>query len=181
MLSSTRRRGAAISALNGLIGDRLERSESDLDQRASVRVDGETVAPDPDSVSTAFPNATSRLVVFLHGLMGNEFSWEWGAANPIDAYGARLASDLGCTPVYLRYNSGLHVSESGRSVAALLEDLVETWPVEVQEIALVGHSMGGLVARSAGYQASESGQRWSERVRHIVSLGTPHLGAPLER
>ncbi|HEY2655034.1 MAG TPA: alpha/beta fold hydrolase [Solirubrobacteraceae bacterium] len=181
MLSSTRRGGVAISALNGVIGDRLERSGSDLHQPASVRVDGETVAPDPGAVSTAFPDATSRLVVFLHGLMGNEFSWEWGAANPVDAYGPRLASDLGCTPVYLRYNSGLHVSESGRSVAALLEDLVGTWPVEVREIALVGHSMGGLVARSAGHQASQSGQRWTERVRHIVSLGTPHVGAPLEQ
>lgn len=181
MLSSTRRGSAVVAALNGLIGDRLERSGSDLHQPASVRVDGDAVALDGDSVSAAFPNPTSRLVVFLHGLMGNEFYWEWGAADPGDTYGERLASDLGCTPIYLRYNTGLHVSQNGRSVAALLEELVGGWPVEVHEIALVGHSMGGLVARSACHQASESGRRWTERVRHIVSLGTPHLGAPLEQ
>ena len=181
VLSTTRRGSAVVAALNGLIGDRLERSGSDLHQPASVRVDGEAVALDAGSVSAAFPDATSRLVVFLHGLMGNEFYWDWGGAHPGDTYGARLARDLACTPIYLRYNTGLHVSENGLSIAALLEELVGAWPVEVQEIALVGHSMGGLVARSACHHASESGRRWTERVRHVVSLGTPHLGAPLEQ
>jgi pimeloyl-ACP methyl ester carboxylesterase len=181
MLSTTRPGSAVIAALNGLMGDRLERSGSDLHQPASVRVDGEAVALDAGSLKAVFPDATKRLVVFLHGLMGTEFYWGWGGADPADTYGARLSSDLGCTPVYLRYNTGLHVSENGRSVAALLEELVQAWPVEVQEIALVGHSMGGLVARSAGHQGSESGHRWNERVGHMVSLGTPHLGAPLEQ
>ena len=181
VLSTTRRGSAVVAALNGLIGDRLERSGSALHQPASVRVDGEAVALDAGSVTAAFPDATSRLVVFLHGLMGNEFYWDWGGAHAGDTYGARLARDLGCTPIYLRYNTGLHVSENGLSVAARLEELVGVWPVEVQEIALVGHSMGGLVARSACHQASEGGRRWTERVRHVVSLGTPHLGAPLEQ
>jgi pimeloyl-ACP methyl ester carboxylesterase len=154
-----------VAALNGLIGDRLERSSSDLHQPASVRVNREAVALDAGSVSAAFPDATGRLVVFLHGLMGNEFYWDWGGAHPGDTYGARLASDLGCTPIYLRYNTGLHVSENGLSVTALLEELVGAWPVKVQEIALVGHSMGGLVARSACHQASESG---SLRIRTLV-------------
>src|SRR5437868_6483185 len=98
LLSTTRRGSAMIAALNGLIGDRLERSGSDLHQPASVRVDGEAVALDPGSLSAAFPDATARLVVFLHGLMGNEFYWDWGGAYPGDTYGARLASDLDCTP-----------------------------------------------------------------------------------
>ena len=181
VLSTTRRGSAVVAALNGLIGDRLERSGSDLHQPASVRVDGEVVALDASSLGATFPDATARLVVFLHGLMGNEFYWDWGGAHPGDTYGARLAWDLGCTPVYLRYNTGLHVSENGLSIAALLDELVGAWPVEVQEIALVGHSMGGLVARSACHQASESGCCWTERVRQVVSLGTPHLGAPLEQ
>jgi len=118
------------------------------------------------------------VAVFLHGLTGDEFCWSWGAD---DAYGERLAKDLGYTPVYLRYNSGLHISENGRTVAALLEELMEAWPVEVQQVALVGHSMGGLVARSAAHQADVQDQVWVRRVRHVVSLGTPHTGAPLEQ
>jgi pimeloyl-ACP methyl ester carboxylesterase len=180
-LSTTPPGSALIAALNGLVGDQLERSRSELHQPASVRADGEAVALDARSLSAAFPHASGRLVVFLHGLMGTEFYWDWGGAHPGENYGARLASDLGCTPVYLRYNTGLHISENGRSVAALLEELVAAWPVEVRELALVGHSMGGLIARSACHQGAGSGQRWSERVRHVISLGTPHLGAPLEQ
>ena len=180
-LSSTRGGSALVGALNGLIGDRLERLESDLDQGTSVRLDGETVALEQASLRAAFPEAGERIVVFLHGLMGTEFYWDWGAREPGENYGARLSAKVGCTPVYLRYNSGRHISENGRSVAALLEELVDAWPVEVREIALVGHSMGGLVARSACHQAAEAGRRWPERVGHIVTLGTPHLGAPLEQ
>jgi pimeloyl-ACP methyl ester carboxylesterase len=180
-LSATRGGSKVIAVLGGLIGDELERSGSDLHQSASVRRNGTAVAMDEASVGAAFAQAGPRLVVFLHGLMETEFSWEWNGAGPGDTYGARLARELGHTPVYLRYNSGLHVSENGRDVASLLEDLVRAWPVEVREIALVGHSMGGLVARSACHQAAEEGMRWPGAVRQVVSLGTPHMGAPLEQ
>ena len=180
MLSTTRPGSAVLAALNGLIGDRLERSGSDLHQPTSVRVQGEAVTIDRDHLRAAFPGATPQVVVFLHGLMGNEFYWDWGGAHAGESYGARLSSELGWTPVYLRYNSGRHVSENGASVADLLDSLTKAWPVEVSEIALVGHSMGGLVARSACHRAAETSQPWSQRVRRVVSLGTPHLGAPLE-
>src|SRR5271166_3484936 len=185
-LSTTQRGNFGIAVLSGLIGDRLERDGSALHQPASARIHGERIGLDESSLREAFPQATSRLVVFIHGLTGDEFCWSWGenpATNPdaADPYGSRLASDLGYTPVYLRYNSGLHISENGRTVAALLQELVEAWPVEVQQIAVVGHSMGGLVVRSAAHQAYEQDQAWVGHVRQIVSLGTPHMGAPLER
>lgn len=177
-LSTTQKGSFMIAAISGFIGDRLERDDSGLHQPTSVRMHGERIGLDESSLRDAFPKATGRLAVFIHGLTADEFCWSWGAA---DAYGSRLASDLDCTAVHLRYNSGLHISENGRTVAALLEELVEAWPVEVEQIALVGHSMGGLVARSACHQADEHDQGWVERVRHVVSLGTPHLGAPLEQ
>ena len=177
-LSSTQAGSFGIAVLNGLIGDRLEREGSALHQPTSVRMHGKRIEPHRSSLRHAFPNATGRLAVFIHGLTGDEFCWTWGAE---EAYGPRLVADLDCTAVYLRYNSGLHVSENGATVAALLEQLVAAWPVDVQQIALVGHSMGGLVARSACHRADEHGQRWVRHVRHVVSLGTPHLGAPLEQ
>ena len=180
-LSSTRRGSALIAAMNGLIGDRLERSRSELHQPASLRVDGRIVPPDAASLRAAFPEASGRIAVFLHGLMGTEFYWRWGGVDRAEEYGARLQSDLGFTPLYVRYNSGLHVSENGREIAALLERAVESWPVRVRQIALVGHSMGGLVARSACHQGAEHGDAWTRSVRQVISLGTPHLGAPLEQ
>ena len=79
----------------------------------------------------------------------------------------------------MRYNSGRHISENGESLADLLEELVAAWPLEVEEIALVGHSMGGLVARSACHAGAQRGDAWVERVRRVISLGSPHMGAPL--
>ncbi len=177
-LSTTQAGSFGIAVLNGLIGDRLERDGSALHQPTSARMRGERIGLDESSLRRAFPGATGHLAVFIHGLTGDEFCWTWGAE---ESYGSRLVSDLDYTAVYLRYNSGLHISENGRTVAALLEELVDAWPVGVQQIALVGHSMGGLVARSACHQADEHEQAWVRRVRHVVSLGTPHLGAPLEQ
>jgi pimeloyl-ACP methyl ester carboxylesterase len=111
--------------------------------------------------------------------METEFSWRIGAGAHGQTYGSRLVRDLGCTSVYIRYNSGRHVSENGRDLALVLDRLVESWPVEVVEIALVGHSMGGLVARSAAHHAAEAGSPWVDRVRHVVTLGSPHMGAPM--
>jgi pimeloyl-ACP methyl ester carboxylesterase len=165
---STGPRGAAIvAAINGLIGDALEREQSALAEPMSVRVNGRAVGAD------AFAErATPRIAVFAHGLMETEFAW-----GP-EPYGEGLA---GWTPVYVRYNTGRHVSENGASLDELLDELVAAWPVEIEQIALVGHSMGGLVARSACHQASLRDAPWVGKVRHTVSLGTPHMGAPLEQ
>lgn len=163
-ISSTPQGAAALGALNGLIGDVLEREGSDLQEPMALRAGGRIVAPD------AFAHGTPRLVVFVHGLFETEYAWGR------ESYGDRLARDLGVTPLYVRYNSGRHVSENGASLAELLDAVVAAWPVEIQDITLVGHSMGGLVARSACHRGGD----WTRHVRHVICLGTPHSGAPLE-
>ena len=162
-VSDTPQGARLVGILNGLIGDTLEREGSALAQPMQVRRRG---APTP------------HLVVFLHGLMETERSWRLGGR---ESYGERLERDLGVTGVELRYNTGRRISENGRSLCELMTELVEEWPVDVKEIALVGHSMGGLVARSACHRASLDDREWVRRVRHVVSLGSPHLGAPLEQ
>jgi pimeloyl-ACP methyl ester carboxylesterase len=178
-LSSSPRGALLVGAVNGLIGDALEREQSDLRQPMSVRRGGRAIEPEPDALAAAFPDPSGRLAVFVHGLMETEFSWRHGAGAGGVTYASRLREELGLTPVELRYNSGRHVSENGLSLACLLERLVGAWPVEVERIALIGHSMGGLVARSACHQGGGRGDAWVSRVSHLVSLGSPHLGAPL--
>jgi pimeloyl-ACP methyl ester carboxylesterase len=178
-LSSSAPGAVALGALGGLIGDELERRNSDLQEPMAVRVGGRVVASEPTALRRAFPQATPHLVVFVHGLMETELAWRMGAGPKGETYGSRLSRELDCTPLYARYNSGRHVSENGRSLADLLEGLVAKWPTDVEQIALVGHSVGGLVARSACHFASERGDRWVRRVRHVVSLGSPHMGAPM--
>jgi pimeloyl-ACP methyl ester carboxylesterase len=178
-LSSTPRGALVVGALTGLVGDRLEREGSDLHQPMAARLDGRPVPPEPEALRAAYPDATGLLVVFVHGLMESEFSWRLGAGPDGETYASRLREELGFTPVELRYNTGCHISENGVELADLLEGLVAAWPVKVEQIALVGHSMGGLVARSACRQAAERGDSWVSSVRHVVSLGSPHMGAPL--
>jgi pimeloyl-ACP methyl ester carboxylesterase len=175
-LSTTPGGSAVIATIAGLRGDALEEEGSPLAQPMAIRVAGEPVAAEPDALAAAFPDATPRIAVFLHGLMETEFSW--GAQQ---TYGMRLERDLGYTPVYVRYNSGLRISRNGRRLSELMDELVAAWPVEVERIALVGHSMGGLVARSACHCGVEDGAGWVSRVKQSVSLGTPHMGAPLEQ
>ena len=170
VISTTRRGSALIGAVTGLIGDQLEREESDLVEPLAVRVDGCAVPPARDALAAAFPDATPRLVVFVHGLMGTEHYWRIGEAER-GTYATRLAEDLGTTAIDVRYNTGRHVSENGASLDELVEALVDAWPVPVDEIALVGHSMGGLVARSACHHGSCRGAACTGRVRHVVSLG----------
>ena len=147
------RGGAALGILNGAHGDLVARAAPALAVTMSVRGDGRDVPLTRDGLSAAFPAASGRLAVFLHGLTETEGSWCFRAERHHGArditYGTLLHRDLGLTPVFLRYNTGLHISDNGRSLAALMAALVDAWPVPVQDVVLIGHSMGGLVARSA--------------------------------
>jgi pimeloyl-ACP methyl ester carboxylesterase len=150
----------AVSALNGLLGDRLDEDGSALAVPMSFDVVGAV---------TPFP------VVFVHGLCESGVVWRIRAERHGGTYASRVVSELGRTAVFVTYNSGVAVRENGARLSALLEDLVADWPVPVEGLALVGHSMGGLVIRAA---AAEDGA-WVDLVDTTVSLGTPHRGAPL--
>lgn len=169
-----------VSVVNGFIGDRLAEDGSELAITMAVRVGHRDVATDRTSLAAAFPDATGDLVVFLHGLAEPDTAWDRKADDRGGRYGDRLA-EQGWTPVYLRANTGLPIAENGVALASLLDDLVAAWPTPVRRIALVGHSMGGLVMRAACAVTTDAAERWTDLVTNVVTLGTPHLGAPLER
>ena len=171
----------ALAALNGAVGDVLLDRGSDLALTMTIRSGGEDVEPEPFAVAGAFPDASPRLVVFVHGLIETDEAWHVlplrGREPGRRPYGARLRDDLGYTPVYLRYNTGRHISDNGAELSRLLTDLVAAWPVDVDEIVLVGHSMGGLVARSACHRGEADVRGLDPAVAHVFCLGAPHLGA----
>ena len=181
------RRARTLGVLNGLKGDAIAAEYPELAFRMTLRdhVVGGDVALTAAGVAAAYPDASDRVVVFIHGLCETDRSWWDGAARrqgePSVSYGTLLNADLGYTPTYLRYNSGLPIAENGRALAELLDEVVEVWPVPIRHLVLVAHSLGGLVARSACHQAEQDRRRWAERVSHVICIGTPHLGAPLEQ
>jgi pimeloyl-ACP methyl ester carboxylesterase len=167
-----------VGALNGIWGDTLARNRNGLALPMTVRAAGSDVEPTPAALRRAFPRATGRLAVFVHGLCETDDAWMLGGARHVP-YGFRLQAELGYTPLYVRYNTGRHISENGRELAQLLDEIVTAWPTDVHEVSLIGHSMGGLVARSACHYGADTS--WCGRIRHVFTLGAPHLGAPLER
>jgi pimeloyl-ACP methyl ester carboxylesterase len=184
-LAEEPRGSLALGALNGLYGDHLTARRNELALEMDVRRDGVPVTLTPAGLAAAFPDATSRVAVFVHGLFCTEDAWRLRprAGDRVErrAYGERLQDELGFTPVYLRYNTGRRVSENGRALARVLDELVSGWPTGVEDLVLVGHSMGGLVVRSACHYGDVGGGGWTDSVRHVFCLGSPHLGADLEK
>ena len=166
------------SAVNGLIGDRLLRERPQLAIPMAVRLHGADVGLEPDDLAAAYPEATGRLVLFLHGLCENESYFRRGRERMGTTYAEMLAG-LGWTPLMLRANTGLPLRENGAALTALVQRVVDAWPVPVSRIALVGHSLGGLVIRAAGAVADGVEDPWRDRVSDVITLGTPHLGAPI--
>ncbi len=178
----TPEREAVLAALNGVLGDQLEQNHNPLATPMTLRHQGRALNP---NAMPAMPQATGKVLLLIHGLCMNDLQWTPGEpaadGNPVADIAATLATELGYTPVYLRYNTGRHTSHNGRDLAAILEQLLAHWPATVKELTVVVHSMGGLVIRSAVYSAQQDKLRWPSQLKNIVFLGTPHHGAPLER
>lgn len=172
------RREAWLAALNGVLGDHLSVTSNPMATAMSLRHQGQSLATAP-----ALPPTVARphVVVMLHGLCMNERQWlEPRAADAVEP-AAALGAHLDCTVLHLRYNSGLSIARNGHLFAHLLERELRRWAVAPSRLSLVGHSMGGLVARHAIAAAQAEGLAWPDHLAELVCLGTPHLGAPLER
>ncbi len=170
---------SAQSIVNGFWGDALDASDDRLGLTMGMRDrDGQAVPSDAD-LGRAFPDATGSLIVLVHGLMETDRCWSSADAEPGLFRGLAEHPDL--TPVTVRYNTGRRISDNGALLADILESVLARWPVPVERLALVGHSMGGLVIRSACLSAAARGHQWIGFVNDVVTLGAPHRGAPLEK
>jgi triacylglycerol lipase len=169
---------SAVAILNGTIGNYLAKSGNQLATEMAFIHQGQPLAINAASLQRAYPEASNRLVILVHGLMNTETAWTFTSG---EDYGQLLARDFGFTPLYLRYNTGLPIADNGAALSALLDTLIAAHPTQLEELVLLGYSMGGLVIRSACHAASEAPTRWLPLVKRVLYIGTPHLGAPMER
>ena len=172
-LPESQEREALVAALNGVMGDRLAADRNPLATPLSLRQRGGKLF----DLAELDTKPSGKILLLVHGLCMNDLQWRRAGHD----YGEALAQALGYTPVYVRYNSGLHTSDSGQALAEALEALLANWPVPVERLDVLGHSMGGLVMRSSLQYGTTGGHKWRGKVRRVVFLGTPHHGAPLER
>ncbi len=177
---------AALGLVNAAVGDRLSSRKNGLDLGLTLRVGDRHVDPaDREALARAAQGRPARVAIFVHGLATTEWSWcleaEAYHGDAAASFGTLLQRDLGYEPVFVRYNTGRRVSKNGRALSRALDALLASWPVPIEEVVLIGHSMGGLVVRSACHYGSESKSEWIARVRRVFCLGSPHGGAPLEK
>lgn len=170
-------REAVLAAVNGVLGDYMAASRNPLAISMRLRREGRPLKLTTQAMTEAISDLSGKVVVLVHGLCMSDLQWNWHGHD----HGAALARELGYTPVYLHYNSGLHISANGAAFADLIEVLLKIWPLPVKELVIIGHSMGGLVSRSACYYGKMAAHGWLRKLRKLVFLGTPHHGAPLER
>jgi hypothetical protein len=175
--SSSPEREAVLAALNGVMGDYLAATGNPLAISMRLRRKGQPLTLEREALGAAFPPPRDKLLVLVHGLCMNDLQWGRKSSD----FGTALARDLGYTPIHLHYNTGLHTSTNGRAFAALIEALLRQWPEPLKEFAILAHSMGGLVSRSAYHYGVMAGHVWPQHLRKMVFMGTPHHGALLER
>ena len=173
-------REAVLAALNGVLGDHLTATANPLALSMSLRQAGRPLwQTDTPPIPLNIP-AKPQVLILVHGLCMNDLQWQRKGHD----HGQALAEALGYTPVYLHYNTGLAIWRNGEALSRALELLCAIWPMPVERLVMLGHSMGGLVGRSALHAAAgPHGKRlqWRSRVSDLICLGSPHLGAPLER
>lgn len=168
--------GRLVNAVvNGLIGDELATDRPALGIRMAVRLDGRDLTY--SELRTAFPDATGKVAVFLHGLCEDENAWSAHR----DRIGTTYAEELvkaGWTVLMLRANTGLPVATNAGVFDQLMHRVNSHWPVPIERVALVGHSQGGLVMRTA---TAMSDATWVSQVTDLITLGTPHQGSHVAR
>lgn len=170
-------RAAILSALNGVLGDYLVVTNNPMSIAMRFRRNGQSLKLNSAALKDSIQPVKGKLLVLVHGLCMNDLQWNRKGHD----HGTALAQDLGYSTVYLRYNTGQHISSNGRAFSALLEVLVKLWPVALDDMVIIGHSMGGLVSRSAVHYAKQADHQWVNKLRKMIFLGSPHHGAPLER
>jgi pimeloyl-ACP methyl ester carboxylesterase len=166
-----------LSILNGVIGDYLNKEKNPLAIPMQFKYQGKTLPLQSKAIKEVYSKPSGKILLMVHGLCMDDIQWNRSGHN----HGELLAKEFNSSPIYLRYNSGLHISENGLAFNSLLETLVQNWPVPIEEITILAHSMGGLVTRSAYNYGSLAQKTWTKHLKKIIFLGTPHLGAPLER
>lgn len=170
---------ATGSILNGALGNHFESWKLPLSREMGFYQEGSFVDIQELAARISVGKQKKKLCILIHGLVSDETMWKFPKSS--DDYGKLLHSDFGIIPAYIRYNSGRHISDNGQDLNHLLSALYSICGKQIQEIQLITHSMGGLVARSACYYGQKTKSKWISSVSKIVFIGSPHHGAPLEK
>ncbi len=133
--------------------------------------------------------ARSDVMLLIHGYLSNVFVWQQSGVAPVlQQFGWRPAAVLlgapkGLIPVplqgaqaddklvFLQLDTRAPLVAQSNVVNAALRWIMDRYPDE--DIIIVGHSLGGLVARLALVRGG------ARQVRALITIASPHLGTGL--
>ncbi|MEW5734668.1 MAG: alpha/beta hydrolase [Thermodesulfobacteriota bacterium] len=176
----TRAAEMGVAFLNGLAGDTIASQQSHLAISMQMRRMGRRLPESGPELAEAAADLGPKVCVMVHGLCCTEAMFDFPGKPGVN-YGSLLEEELGYSSLFVRYNTGLHISENGRALSRLLDGLSEAMGSRMEKLVIIGHSQGGLVARSACHYGSQERASWVEKTERVVLLGSPQLGAGLEK
>ncbi len=169
-----------VPILNGLMGDTMAEKGSKALVNMSFRYQSRDIAVDKLNDQYDFEKYSGKVILFIHGLMNDEKVWQSEANDKSQRLGFLIEKEEKANVFYIRYNTGLHISENGRKLSNLIQKFVDTFS-SVRELVIISHSMGGLVTRSAGYYADIQKQAWTNLLKKVFLIGVPNEGSYLAR
>ena len=109
---SSPEREMVLAALNGIVGDHLAARNNPLAIPMQFRRNGAPLTVDDHDFNQAVRQCDGKIVLMVHGSCMNDLQWNRQGHD----HGAALARDLGYLPIYLSYNTGLHISKTAANL-----------------------------------------------------------------
>jgi hypothetical protein len=180
------------SLLNGMIGEYLEKENNPLAIQMGFFHQSQKLSLDCQLAQQLDCPLSNKVVIFVHGLTNLETVWDYPAEGSSNAsivnhyidvcfspvnktspenYGKKLQEEFGFTPFYLRYNTGLSLEKNGRNFSAQLSKLFKNYPIKIDDLMLIGFSMGGGLLSHAQYSAQKNNQAWLKVLSKCMYLG----------
>jgi len=165
-----------VPILNGLMGDTMAEKGNNALINMSFRFKSRDVEVENLKDHFDFTKYNGKVVLVIHGLMNDESIWQSEANEKTQRLGSLLEKEDKANFLYIRYNTGLHISENGRTFSDLIQQFINKYP-SANELVIISHSMGGLVTRSAGYYADIQKQSWIKQLKKVFLIGVPNEGS----
>jgi hypothetical protein len=170
-----------VPIINGLHGDSMDEKGHKALIKMSFRHKSLDINLKDIKEKFKLADNEGKLIIMVHGLMNDETIWHSNPEDLIQRMGTFLEKQNKANILYIRYNTGRHISQNGRDFSSLIQNLIDTFKNYIKELTIISHSMGGLVTRSAGYYAEKSGHNWLSKLKNVFLIGVPNEGSYLAR
>ena len=169
-----------VPILNGLHGHTMSEKGHKALINMSFRYQSRDISIEKLKEFYDFSKYNGTVIIFIHGLMNDESIWKSKPGNRKKWLGSAIEDEMKANALYVRYNTGRHISENGRQLSSLLQHFIEVHQ-SINQLNIVCHSMGGLVSRSACYYSGIHNQSWTGILKKVFLIGVPNEGSYLAR